>query len=395
MAKLKPRYFVTKPGRDGPRYFWQPAKKLRAAGWTPRRLAEHAPADRALGDAINEAASLNKQLDAWRIGARIPEIAPVEEVARTDTVDALIETYRDTAFFRDLKPTTRKAYGVCLTAISRWAGDQPARAITTRQVDTLYQELRRTKPSMANLVVAVLRRLFAIGERYGFIDRGQNPAERPGTKGTGYSSMIWPRAAVDAFVETADAIGMFGMGTAITLNNWIGQNTIDVITLPRSVYRDGVLRLQRSKTGMSGSLPIDQVEEVARRLDAEFARQEAAGVAPINLIMREKTGQPYTAATFGTDFNALRAAVAADTARFAVDGDPELTVATADLKFRQLRHTSVTRLAEAGCSPAQISAITLHSLATVSQILEYYLQRTNELARGAIEKRLAKEQGDR
>lgn len=66
-------------------------------------------------------------------------------------------------------------------------------------------------------------------------------------------------------------------------------------------------------------------------------------------------------------------------------------VRTLDLTFMALRHTAVTRLAEAECDTQLISAISGHSLATVQSILERYMVRTSKMARLAFGKRLAAE----
>ncbi|HEV7464481.1 MAG TPA: tyrosine-type recombinase/integrase, partial [Methyloceanibacter sp.] len=57
-----------------------------------------------------------------------------------------------------------------------------------------------------------------------------------------------------------------------------------------------------------------------------------------------------------------------------------------DLHFHDLRGTAVTRLAEAGCTEAEIATITGHTLASVHTILERYLARTDNLAVAAIAK---------
>ena len=58
-----------------------------------------------------------------------------------------------------------------------------------------------------------------------------------------------------------------------------------------------------------------------------------------------------------------------------------------DLHFNDLRGTAVTRLALAGCTTAQIAAITGHSLRDVESILEaHYLGGAVELAEQAIMK---------
>ena len=57
-----------------------------------------------------------------------------------------------------------------------------------------------------------------------------------------------------------------------------------------------------------------------------------------------------------------------------------------DLHFHDLRGTAVTMLAEAGCSNAEIAAITGHSLTHVETILVKYMSLTRDLARSAMTK---------
>ncbi len=47
-----------------------------------------------------------------------------------------------------------------------------------------------------------------------------------------------------------------------------------------------------------------------------------------------------------------------------------------DITFHDLRGTAVTRLAEAGCTEAEIASITGHSVKSVGAILDRYLART-------------------
>ena len=56
------------------------------------------------------------------------------------------------------------------------------------------------------------------------------------------------------------------------------------------------------------------------------------------------------------------------------------------LHFHDLRGTTVTLLAEAGCSVPEIAAITGHSLRSAQDILDKYLKRTSALATTAIAK---------
>lgn len=57
------------------------------------------------------------------------------------------------------------------------------------------------------------------------------------------------------------------------------------------------------------------------------------------------------------------------------------------LVLRQLRHSCVVQLARAGCTIAEIAAITGHSLGSVTTILSKYLPRDSTIARNAQMKR--------
>jgi hypothetical protein len=57
-----------------------------------------------------------------------------------------------------------------------------------------------------------------------------------------------------------------------------------------------------------------------------------------------------------------------------------------DLEFRDLRRTAAVQLAEAGCSPPEIAAITGHSIERTAAILEVYVPRNSIMAGHAITK---------
>jgi integrase len=57
-----------------------------------------------------------------------------------------------------------------------------------------------------------------------------------------------------------------------------------------------------------------------------------------------------------------------------------------DLHFHDIRGTTVTMLAEAGCTLPEIVSITGHTLRRAQDILDKYLARTSKLAASAIAK---------
>jgi integrase len=92
-------------------------------------------------------------------------------------------------------------------------------------------------------------------------------------------------------------------------------------------------------------------------------------------ILRNTFGDPWTADCFKTSWGKA-------VQRAKIDDD---------LHFHDLRATAVTRLALAGCTIAEIAAITGHSLQDVEHILKaHYLGDQIELAEQAIIKLNAK-----
>lgn len=410
MASFKVPYLVPKAGRGGiKRYYWQPGKALRALGWPAQRIPDNwqALAGEALeAAAIAKARALNAEVAAWRKGED-PAVAAPALVIRPGTLAAVIASYKLSRFYLPLAESTKRVYGQALAIIEAWGGAKPVRAITPKSIQEFYALIQPKAPGVANSVMRVLSLVMEHARRENLIEI--NPAVKPGLIGLEKSGLIWPVPAVALLVRHADTLGHHALGTAIVVNEWLGQRRGDMLRMRRSVSVTGTFLARQSKTGAGVKLPIAMLEQVSQRIAAEVARQNAgagAAVVPIDwakrrLLVDEVTGAAYNASSFGHHFRAVRAAAAAETPSFEVDylvaggdEDADPVVATLDLQFKHLRHTAVVRLAEAGCTAELISAVTGHSLATVNQILEHYLIRTGEMASQAFAKRIAKEQAD-
>lgn len=407
MAQISVRYLTVLPGPRGglPRYFWQPSSKLRAEGWRPQRvpLNWESFADPAAlqAAAIARAEELNADLDATREARALAAVRPAVPVA-TRTMGELITLYKQSKDWANLAPATRRGYLQCIGKIETWAADAPVRAIGAQRILKLRDALEAT-PAYANAVLRVLRLLLEFARRQGWIQI--NPALRPGLTSSEPTGLIWPRAAVPIFVAAADALGRHSIGTAVLLNEWLGQREGDILRMPRTVLRNGTLWVRQSKTGAGVALPVGMVDHLVRRLEAELARprkvRPADNVLPAALILNEQTGEAYKADWFRHAFAQVRTAAA----KLAPDGfeidylmpgrdmtDPKaFTVRMEELTFMQLRHTAVTRLAEAAIEIPLISTITGHSYKTVEQIIERYMVRTSAMARLAFAKRIEAE----
>lgn len=342
--------------------------------------------------------------------------------------------------------STRKSYEQCLERISLWSGSAPVAAITPKRIEVLKQSMKGT-PSFCNAVVRVLRLLLEFGRREEWLVI--NSASKPGLVGTDPSGLLWPREAVALFAAAADECRRPSIGTAVVLNEWFGQREGDIIRLPRQVVQrnlDGMITIRQSKGldyGIAVTLPIGMVPHLVERAEAELGRlserYKDAVVQPATLIVSEETGRPYQETNFSHNFGKIRAHLADSMRRakgwtqredgswgheeiaarlgnlpkgerdkqlqlearraasFEVDylmpgrnsTEPDaFRIFVDELQFMHLRHTAVTRLAEAGCDAELISQITGHSLNTVREILKRYLVRTRKLAQLAFQKRL-------
>lgn len=398
MATVKIPYLIAKPGRNGSvRWFWQPSAALRRAGWPMKRLAAGARPDKAEAEAIAEATRINERLAAWKAGDDAPGVAAPARV-RPGTVAALIDRYKKDRRYLRRAAKTRTGYDYLLRALDARFGAWPVRAIDTSAMEKFYLIVQPQAPAKANAAIVMARILFNFAAALDrtlpeHVPAAENPAALVAVEGLEAKGRIWPREAVDTFVAAADRMGWHSVGTAAVLNEWIGQREGDVLNISRDVLQAGRIVLKQSKTGAVAVLPVDMVPRLVGRIEAEIARQRRRGVtSATHLLLNERTGQPWVEDTFRHAVSDIRKAALLDPhAGFAAEWADGGIVRFADLWFMHLRHTAVTRLAEAGCTIAEIASITRHSERSIELMLRRYLVRTRALAANAFQKRLDRE----
>ena len=419
MALRRIRYLVGKKGAGNTtRWWWQPSGALRAQGFKPVRLArdDRTPWGKpAPGPVCDEADRWNARLDAWTAGkgahpfeddkpTEEGEAASPRKAMKPGTVDALIQRYKHSEVFHDRAESTRHMYSENLEIISRWAGDVPARHLDVRMALAFYDAMRGNTPTKANHVMSVLRLLYSFAlTRGGTETVPENPFMKLDLVWTRKDPIIWEPQDVALFVKHADRIGRPSVGTAVMLNEWVGQRKGDVLAIPRNAWRDGGLRFIQSKTKKRVYLPIDLVPKLTQRLQEEAARWAARQVTPTTLIASEATNEPYTKSGFEHVFRRIREAAAEEQAEMArkqaeiagkQTGMAEERPRMADLWFMRLRHTAVVRLAESGATVPWIAAVTGHTLSTCHAILEIYNVHTDKMAESAFRQRLKGEASD-
>lgn len=371
MATLRVRYLVAKKNRAGKtRYYWQPNNALKAHGWKIQRLSDMRH------EALAHAEDINARVDAWRAG-----IVREPDTRQPGTIAALIHAYKNARHFKKLSPKTQKDYKNYLDLIEDWAGLELCLGIRPQAVQRLYEAHCDRTPAKAAYMIRVLRTLFSYAEREGVIPKGTNPATRPGLDYKAKKGRLWSPEDVKLFVKYADAAGHFSVGTAVMLDEWMGQRMGDVLAMTMNAYKDGEISITQGKTGSEVWLAVDMVPDLKARLDQQIGRNRKKKTAGIHIIQRAD-GQPYTSDGFNTMFTRIRDNM------IVKEHDATLK----DLKFMNLRHTAVTRLAESGCTLPEIAAITGHTFKSCQEIIDRYNVRTKKMARGAFVKRLTSQQ---
>lgn len=364
MAKISVRYFTVRRRHDGgERYFWQPNKALKNAGWKLTRL----PSNK--NEALSHAELINNQVDEWRAG-RLNE--PTTKI--TGSVGAVILSYKKSRHFTKLSKGTRRDYDSAMRVIDEWAGDMPAAMINAKMVQDLYDARRPKGHRTADYVIQVLRIIFNHAERENIIPKGSNPASKPRLDYRATKGKLWERKSVLAFVAAADEENMFSVGTAVLINEWMGQRKGDIIVMKETQYEQGVIKIKQSKTGAEVELDLNLAPYVKARIEEQL-RRNAGRANSCGRIIQQEDGKAFGQYVFTNCMARIRDK--------AIDKNPEF----AGLIFKDLRHTAVTRLAEAGCTIPEIASITGHSFKTVEVILDRYNVRTKKMASNALSKR--------
>lgn len=403
----RPPLFRVRPAAGGRmRYSWEPSAPLAKAGWPTVPIG--------MSDTMTEfqawekARTFNTMVADWQAGllSEIPDLLLSMKSIKRDrrptskrlarpaaikgTCGHLIECYLASPEFERLSENTRRVYRPDIDMIREWCGDLAVASITPKACKTLYNSIRKRAATRAGKVVVVGRLLWkwAIGDDLATANPWRDVEVHAPRREV---PILWSAAAVAHFVAVADRMGEHGVGTAILLNSWLGQRKADVLKWSRRMYRNGELSVTQQKTNAHVDLPLGIVPPLVARLKADDARAASRGISSTYLIYDPATGRPYTDGSMRDVFNRVRdAAVAGLSATGDLPALPGMAE-IADLDMMHLRHTAVTALLDAGCTTQQVRAISGHSLASITQIMELYGVVTRKQAGDAFRLRMAAE----
>jgi integrase len=319
---------------------------------------------------------------AWKGGPRIdaepgrPEFIALynEAVARrapvaNGTLQSVIGSYQASQDFLTLAPRTQADYKKQSGLIEQEFGDFPLKALDARETRGVFMDWRDKlalkSQRQADYAWTVLALILSWAKNRGRI--AVNPCEKGGRIYHGTRvDCVWTLEDEAAFLKHAPA----HLHLPLLLALWTGQRQGDLLRLPWSAYDGTHIRLvqRKSKSKRTGRRPVRVSIPVGAPLKAALDAAAKTKRSPIILLTTD--GTPWTEDGFRSSWGKARA-----------------KAGIVGVTNNDLRGTAVTRLALVGCTEAEISSITGHSLRDVRSILDaHYLHRDPALAESAIRK---------
>jgi integrase len=294
--------------------------------------------------------------------------------AAAGTFDALAIRYYASPTFTELSPITQKDYRKHIEKMREEFGDllvkRMSRAFVFEHRDRIAREhgLRT-----AAYRIVVLRLLLNQAINYGFRPDNYNPANKPELRRNAPRDQVWTADNETKFLAACEATDQRPtrphMRLAYYLAVYTVQRQTDILELGRVDYDGKQIALTQSKGGKRIWVPCH--ERLRDVLDVMLARMPSDQTA----FLVTRSGGPM-------DEHYLRHEWRKVTLAAGLDG----------LLFRDLRRTGMVRMAEAGATAVQISAVSGHSIEQTTRILETYIPRNAKMAAGAIK---LQEQADR
>jgi len=280
------------------------------------------------------------------------------------TLSGLIRDFERTKQWRRLADSTKKEYRRVFKFWDGEYGTCPYRALEDKafRADIIkwHDRFSEARPREADNRVTILARVLSWAAKDGPLRVNVlDGFER--AYANDRSDIIWLPEHIEAFMAAASSEMQFAMVLALHT----GQRQADILRLAWSQYDGSSITLRQGKARRLGrTAPVVRVPcTKALRATLDSAQRRAA------VMLATKTGLAFKKRYFAEQW--------------------EMTCKAAgitDLHFHDIRGTTVTMLAEAGCTVPEIVAITGHSLRRAQDILDKYLARTSKLAESAIAK---------
>jgi integrase len=257
---------------------------------------------------------------------------------RPGTLRALAVSYFASPTFRTKKPSTQYTYRNVIDRLCQGHGDKRPALLQREHVIRLIAA-RAGTPGTANALRRSLRALMQHAVEIGMrADDPTRDVRAIPVRGDGYHS--WSESEIAQFERHHPAGSRARLAFALLL--YTGQRRSDVVRMGRQHTRGGAIEVKQVKTGREVWIPV---HEALASIIAETATSN------LTFLVTDQ-GKPYSAAGFGNWFR-----------------DQCRAAGLHGCSAHGLRKAAARRLAEAGCSAHEISAITGH--ASLREVARY------------------------
>ncbi len=349
--EVKVNYLVEKRYKGQVYRYWQPKSHYIIEGKKVKCPLERKRLEGTAEQAARKAIELNERLKAWQDG--LCRVSYSE-----NTMGWLIGQFKKDERYQNMRKSTQQYYNYNFKPFENEMGDVPLTSIGRKLAKDFCNSFPGTTRK-ASMLASVGRVLFNFGKDEEHVT--ENPFEKLRISKPDAREDVWTPEEIGVVQQKAVELNMPSIALAMQLGLDTGQRPGDLRALAWGGYTGNAIKLRQSKTKVWIEVPV--MPELKKMLDC------AARNSPIILICEENK-KPYTKETLCHTFRDV-----CDKAGI----DPKL-------QFRDLRRTAVVRLAEAGCEIAEICAITGHSLASATKILEVYMPRNSKMAANGMAK---------
>lgn len=292
--------------------------------WTPRFMAAY------------EAAESGKPLD---IG---------QHLTTPGTLNALIVSFYRSSDYTGLSQSTKATYRGIIERFRAEHGEKRVTHLQRQHVAKIIAEKAET-PAAANNLLRMIRLLMRHAIDLGW--RGDDPTRdvrKVRHKSGGFKT--WEEHHIEAFTNHHRPGSRAHLALSLLL--YTGQRRSDVVRMGRQHIRNGVLSIVQQKTGQDVHIPLHPELKVL------------LNSLPLDNLTFLVTayGKPFSPAGFTNWFRSMVEEVTHEEDGLAKRSLPD------GLSPHGLRKSTCRRLAEAGCTPHEIMAISGHrSLAEVTR----------------------------
>lgn len=291
--------------------------------------------------------------DGSSVEYRYPAYKP--HAPAVDTVNALIDAYRNSPEWAGLSDQTRAGRTTYLKPLAA-SGAVPVASIRRRDILTLRDSMIVGHgPGAANGFLAAATALFKWAVDREWIEHSPMLAVKRAETG---SYRAWTRAEADQAARLLPE----HLRRVVVLARHTGQRRGDLCAMTWTAYDGASIRVTQQKTGVALVIPIAP----AFRVELDEWRRTATAVT----ILTTSHGRPWIAQSLS---HLLPFALA----KIGLGGD---------LNVHGLRKLAATELADAGCTPHEIAAITGHK--TLAMVQHYTRSADQERLAGAAVLRL-------